>query len=351
MKWLSGRGFILLTIILMIVGVSSSAFGQLEIKPEYFVVNDFKLQSGEVLKEMKVEYGTLGKPKTNASGEIVNGVIFAHGGSGNYAQIKLLKSIVGPGKPFDTERFFFICPTALGFPNSSSPSTSGLGPDFPKYTIGDMVAAQYLLVTKHLKIKHLAGVTGPSMGGMQTLQWITQYPDFMDWAIPIATAAAWRGRNVGIWGLMNYVIMSDPAYKDGHYTEQPKKGLELGFMGTYLWYFTPKFFLAKFKTNEALLKGLKDIGLGSAKADANNIIWRNDAMFSFDVAAELPKVKARTLVIGVNSDEIFPPDTGFIPVSKAIPGAKLFAYDSVLGHLGCAIHINKASQAIVDFLK
>lgn len=343
-------GIIVSLVILAVVSLATLSSAELTLTPEYFVVKNFKLKSGAVLEEMKVEYATLGTPKKDATGNITNAIVFCHGGSGNYAQIKLLKDVVGPGKPFDTEKYFIICPTALGFPGSSCPSNAG-GPNFPKYTVADMVAAQYQLVTEHLKIKHLAGVTGPSMGGMQTLQWITQYPDFMDWAIPIATAASWKGRNVGIWGLMNYVIMSDPAYMDGHYTVQPKKGLGLGFMGTYLWYFTPKFFEVKYKTNEDLLKGLKDIGLGSSKADANNIIWRNDAMISFDVKDKLLKVKARVLVIGVNSDEIFPPETGFIPISKAIAGSKLFAYDSMLGHLGCALEIKKASGAIADFLK
>ncbi len=100
----------------------------------------------------------------------------------------------GPGKPFDPDKYFFILPTAIGSPGSSCPSISGLGPKFPKYTVADMISAQYLLVTQHLNIKHLAGVAGPSMGGFQTLQWITMYPDFMDWAIPIATASKTIGR-------------------------------------------------------------------------------------------------------------------------------------------------------------
>ena len=343
-------GLMVLLVIFAIAGLSTVSSAELKLTPEYFVVKNFTLKSGAVLGEMKVEYGTLGTPRKDAAGKITNGLMFCHGGSGNYAQIKLLKDVVGPGKPFDTDKYFIICPTALGFPDSSCPSNSG-GPDFPKYTVSDMVAAQYLLVTQHLGIKHLAGVAGPSMGGMQTLQWITQYPDFMDWAIPIATAASFKGRNVGIWGLMNHVITSDPAYMGGRYIDQPKKGLELGFMGTYLWYFAPKYFEVKYKTNEELLKSLKDIGLGSAKADANNIIWRNDAMIAYDVKDQLSKVRARTLVIGVNSDEIFPPQTGFIPISKSIPGAKLFAYDSMLGHLGCAVEIKKAGQAIADFLR
>ena len=121
-------------------------------------------------------------------------------------------------------------------------------------------------------------------------------------------------------------------------------------MGVYLWYFKPAFFKAQCKTNEDLLKGLKDAGLGSAKMDANDILWRNDAMLAYGVKDDLPKVKARTLVIGVNTDELFPPEDQFIPIAKAIPGAKLFAYDSILGHMRCAVELSKAGEAISKFL-
>jgi homoserine O-acetyltransferase len=84
--------------------------------------------------------------------------------------------------------------------------------------------------------------------------------------------------------------------------------------------------------------------------DANDIVWRNDAMKTFDVAGALPMVKAKTLVIGVNDDELFPPEEEFRPIAYAIPGAELFAYDSILGHLGCALHIDRANQAMLEFL-
>jgi len=351
MRSLKRIGVCLTSLVLISGLLISTAAGELALKPEYFTAKDFKFKSGEILAEMKVEYATLGAPRRDASGAITNAVIFCHGYSGDYSQIKLLTGAVGPGLPFDTDKYFFICPSALGSPGSSSPSVSGLGPKFPKYGLADMIEAQYRLVSEHFKIKHLAGVAGASMGGMQTLQWITDYPEFMDWAIPIASSHEFKGRNVGVFGLMSHVIRNDPAYLDGAYKEQPKKGLEHAFMGVYLWYFTPTFYKAKYKTNQELLDGLKNIGLGSAKMDANDIVWRNDAMLSYNLTGRLDQVKARTLIIGVNTDELFPPDAEFGVTAKLIPGAKVFAYDSVLGHMGCALEIKKANQAIADFLK
>jgi len=146
------------------------------------------------------------------------------------------------------------------------------------------------------------------------------------------------------------VIKLDPAYNDGYYKEQPKRGMEVYFMAAYLWYFGHDFYAHKWKTKEELLKGLRDVGLGSAKADANDTIWREEALMNFDVSAQLPNVKARTLVIGVNDDALFPPST-FKPIAAAIPGAEVFAYDSILGHLGCALHLTKAGEVITEFLK
>lgn len=321
------------------------------LKPEYFKVRDFRLVSGEILPEMVVEYITLGSPKLNARGEIENAVLWCHGWSGSYIQgPALYGKAFGPGRPLDPERYYIICPSALGSPGSSSPSSSGLGPDFPRYTIADMVQAQHLLLTRHLGVSHARGIAGGSMGGHQTLQWICDHPDFMDWAIPIATGPSSTGRVVGIWGLMSETIKADPAYRSGHYTEQPKDGLRRAFMGTYLWYFAPAYYQLQYRSPEAVMKGLEDAGMGNAKADANDVIWRNHAMISFNVESKLHLVKAKTLVVGVNSDALYPPAEEFHRVAMGIPGAKLFAYDSILGHMGNSIDLDKATDVMNSFI-
>ncbi|MBU0515599.1 MAG: alpha/beta fold hydrolase [Proteobacteria bacterium] len=333
------------------LGYLPPAMGQgLTIKPQYLVVKIFRLASGAVLKKMTIEYATLGRPQKDQSGNIINAVVSCHGYNGNYSQILMLKGMVGPGRAFDTNRFFIICPTALGSPGSSSPSTSGLGPKFPKFSVRDMVAAQYLLVTKHLKIKHLAGVFGASMGGLQTLEWITRYPGFMDWAIPIATSGAFDGRKAALVVNSTNAIKMDPAYKNGYYKQQPQQGMGLRAVMSFVWYFTPAYFKMKYKTTQSMVMALNMVAMGGARTmDANDVIWRNEALLKFDVRPKLKKVKARVLLIGVNTDEIIPP-VDFIPTAKAIPGAKLFSYNSILGHLGCAFHLTKADQAIRAFL-
>lgn len=350
MKKLTAFAVIVLALSFSVGSLTLAGAFELKLTPEYFHIKDFRLKSGAVIENMKVEYATFGIPKKDNEGNITNAVVFCHGWSGNYSQIKIFKGSVGPGKPVDPDKYFVICPTALGSPGSSSPSVSGIGPKFPIYSPADMIYSQYLLVTEHLNIKHLAGVMGASMGGFQTLQWITDYPDMMDWAIPIATGPSWTGRNVGVFGLMSEAVTSDPAYMGGNYKEQPKAGMRRAFMGTYLFYFTHAYFQSKFKTPSEIMKGLENAGLGSEKMDANDIVWRNKSMEAFDVTDKLPMVKAKTLVVGVNDDELFPPDEEFRRIAYAIPGSELFAYNSILGHLGCALHIDRANKAMLDFL-
>ncbi len=340
----------------LLLAVSTLATGQTlaqgaKLVPQTFRIKDFQLASGAVLPELVLEYATLGEPKKDATGSISNAVIAPHGWSGNYAQnLTLAKDLFGAGKPLDPAKYYLIFPSAIGSPGSSAPSTSGLGAAFPAYSIADMVNSQYRLVTEHLGIKHLAGVAGVSMGGYQTLQWVTQYPDMMDWAIPIATSMKADGRNLGIFGMMSYTIKSDPAYQGGGYKEEPKEAMRRAFMGTYLWYFGAGHYQAQYKTEADALKGLQDAGLGSDKMDANDIVWRNNAMASYDVAKGMGQVKAKVLVIGVNEDELFPPKEAIQPIADAIPGAKAYFFSSPLGHLGSALHIGRAGAAIQAFL-
>jgi len=98
------------------------------------------------------------------------------------------------------------------------------------------------------------------------------------------------------------------------------------------------------------VKGLENAGMGSEKMDANDIIWRNEAMMRFSVAANLQKVKAKTLVVGVDGDQLYPPTAEIIPIVMAIPGAKVFIFPSMLGHVANFQEIDKANPAMLRFL-
>ena len=112
-----------------------------------------------------------------------------------------------------------------------------------------------------------------------------------------------------------------------------------------------KFFIEYYKneSNESILESLDFMKKEGEETDANDIVWRNEATISYDLSSDLSKIKAKTLIIGVNQDQYFPPDIDVIPLSKAIKGSKLYLYDSILGHLGSS-EIIKAKEIIKEFL-
>lgn len=318
------------------------------LKPQYYKIKDFKFKSGEVLPELKVEYTTFGTKKTDDSGNITNGILYLHGWSGDYSSVKRINDIVGSGNVIDTDKYYLICPTALGSPGSSSPSTSCLGSEFPKYTVEDMINVQYIFLAQALNIKHLKGIIGTSMGGFQTLQWAINYPDFMDFIVPLTTSSNVKGQNYAIFNLMNTYVKNDPEYKNGDYILNPKIGPQNALMLLYLFGFSPEYY--KNSSNEEILESLHEMKLEGTETDANDIIWRNEASISYDVSDDLSKIKAKALVIGINQDQYFPPDIDVMPLSKSIKGSKLFIYDSILGHLGSS-EIKKVEEIIRDFLR
>ena len=150
------------------------------------------------------------------------------------------ESMVGPGKPFDTDRYFLICSNVVGGcmgstgPASANAATNKpYGLDFPVVTIRDMVRAQAMLID-HLGVDTLFCVAGGSMGGMQVLQWAASYPQRVFSAMPIATAAKHSAQNIAFHEVGRQAVMADPDWRSGRYLEQgvrPEKGLAVARNG------------------------------------------------------------------------------------------------------------------------
>jgi homoserine O-acetyltransferase/O-succinyltransferase len=122
-----------------------------------------------------------------------NAVLMVTAISGNHHRIDFM---IGPGKALDPDKYFIICTDAIGNGLTTSPSNSKTQPrmQFPKFVIRDMVQSQYRLLKEKFGIEHLVAVIGPSMGGMQTLQWGVSYPDYMDSLVamvPLAKTPGW----------------------------------------------------------------------------------------------------------------------------------------------------------------
>lgn len=323
---------------------------QPQIQPQYIHLESFQFESGEVLKDLKIEYATFGRKITDKEGNITNGVLYLHGWSGSYSSVGNIDAVIGPGKAVDTKRFFIISPTALGSSSSACPSTTGLGPIFPPYTVKDMVKFHMKLMAA-LGIKHLKGVIGTSMGGFQALQWAVDYPNFMDFLILIATGPKSGRQMNGAYGLMSRIIREDPAYRDGNYTKNPLEALERGSTVGFLWSMTPEYFEQEFETDEEFFEAMDERNQEVAALDANDLLWRNRAMLDFNLENMVSQIRARTLIIAIANDQIFPPSISTVPLAEAIEDAQIFIYPSIFGHYGCVRDLELAKRAIATFLE
>lgn len=247
-------------------------------------------------------------------------------------------TIVGPGRPVDTDRYFVICANVIGGcigstgPTSINPATGQpYGLSFPVITIGDMVNAQARLV-EALGIEQLFCVIGGSMGGMQVLQWAYDYPEKVFCAVPIATAAWHSAQNIAFHEVGRQAIMADPDWCGGDYLahdKRPEKGLAVARMAAHITYLSEAALHEKFGRN---LQDREKIGFGfeadfqvesylryqgSAfvdRFDANSYLYLTRAMDYFDLAAEYGDVLAeafrgtptRFCVVSFTSDWLFP---------------------------------------------
>jgi len=192
-------------------------------------------------------YGTLNADKTNA-------VFICHAltGDAHAAGIRAGEkkpgwwdTMIGPGKPVDTDRFFVICPNLLGGcqgttgPSSVNPATGqSYGLDFPILDMRDFVAVHRKLVA-HLGIIKLLAVVGGSLGGMQTLQWALTAPEDMTAAVIIAASSRLTAQNIAFSAVAREAIMRDRGFAGGHYLEQgtsPDQGLSIARMMAHITY-------------------------------------------------------------------------------------------------------------------
>ncbi len=318
--------------------------------PQQFAsLGDFKLESGEVIRDCRLGYRTFGQLNADKS----NVVVFPTWANGTTAQ---MDGQFGPGRLLDTSKYYAIAVDALGNGVSSSPSNSSLQPrmKFPKFTMRDMVNSQHQLLTEVLHLDHVRAVMGASMGGMQTFQWMVSYPGFMDIAIPIVGSPRLAAFDLLFWQTGNDAIMSDPGWNNGDYKEQPAATLQ-GEL-SYLVATTPERFnetTARDKVTEAIAKGKT----GAAGSDANNHIRQAEAMMGLDVSSPFggsmeraaAAVKARVLVIVSATDHTVTP-------GPALDFARLIHAEVLELHNSCGHHApecdsGKVSSLVASFLE
>ncbi|HET7840268.1 MAG TPA: homoserine acetyltransferase, partial [Terriglobia bacterium] len=265
------------TRVLIVLVLLFAPFAVLAQEQRFADLGDFKLQSGEILRDCRVGYRTLGQPNAAKS----NVILFPTWAGGTTEQ---LLGSAGPGKLADSSKFYVILVDALSNGVSSSPSNSAAQPrmHFPKVTILDMVNTQHELLTRVLRIEHLKAVMGISMGGMQTFQWIVAYPDFMDQAVPIVGSPRQAPFDLLHWQTQLDAIFTDPAWQGGDYTRNPARGAEYEFGGLLLT--SPREF-NRTHTRQQVLAEIAKAKAGQEGSDANNKIRQTQAMMALDVSS------------------------------------------------------------------
>jgi homoserine O-acetyltransferase len=309
-------------------------------------IEPLRLDSGATLAPFTLAYETYGELSPARD----NAILLLHALSGDAHAAGRHRSndrrpgwwdaMVGPGRPFDTDRYFVICSNILGGcqgstgPSSLEPRTIGeqprpYGARFPVITIGDMVRAQARLIER-LGIDQLLAVAGGSMGGFQALEWATAYPQRVRGAILLATSARSSAQTLAWSAIGRRAIMSDPRWRGGDYYghEPPVDGLAVARMIGHITYLSepslerkfgrafqggegPQFTLGPEFAIESYLAHQGESF--NTRFDANSYLYITKAMDYWDLPARygsldaaLARSRAAFLLLSFTSDWLYP---------------------------------------------
>ncbi|MDB2433976.1 homoserine O-acetyltransferase [Luminiphilus sp.] len=344
------------------------------IKPDHAHFSDaLYLESGEVLDEFELVYETYGALQPDGN----NAILICHALSGNHhaagfhseADTKpgWWDTVIGPGKPIDTNRFFVVCPNNIGGCNGSTgpasiSKTTGKpwGSLFPQVTVGDWVESQKRLA-QHLGINQWAAVVGGSLGGMQALQWSVTYPDWVTHCVVIAAAPGLTAQNIAFNEIARQAIFSDPDWCGGDYIDAntaPEKGMALARMVGHLTYMSADNMSDRF--GRELRQGSFDPDddeqpifqvesylryQGSQFAtrfDANTYVLMTRALDRFDLAASsdgdlakaLEHASAEFLILSFSSDWRFSPARSREITTALLAAGKRVTYSNLESDAG-----------------
>ncbi len=371
------------------------AYDQLVVK-KVFEMKAYTTVAGQRIAPVRVgyeTYGTLSKDKDNV-------ILICHHFSGTshaagkYSLAEMVPgywdSVIGPGKAFDTDKYFIISTDTLCNINPKDPMVTTTGPasinpmtgkpygmSFPVTTIRDMVRIQYELI-KSLGITKLKGVAGASMGGLQSLEWAVSYPDVVEKVIPVIATPklyAWTLAWVKVWA---DAVMLDPKWNKGDYygKEEPVDGVAYSLKLITLIARSPWWADRAFGRKEADPKNDPYAAMGNKflvedaldktsfarakSADANSLIYLAKACELHDIAygygsyeEALKRIKSKILMIPSGTDVLIYPYYSrelTEALNKAGGSASLFELPSLEGHIGGLTDIVKAQARIKSFL-
>jgi homoserine O-acetyltransferase len=311
----------------------------------------FRLESGEMLPGLDIAYEAYGK--LNEARD--NAILIEHALSGSSHAAFYHKGetkpgwwdvMIGPGKAFDTDKYFVICSNVISGcngttgPSSVNPATGmPYALTFPPVTMRDMVEVQRLLLG-HLGIERLKSIVGGSMGGMQTMQFFCDYPAIFDSFICIASTMRHSAQQIAFNEVGRRAIMADPRWNGGNYYDEvpPEGGLSVARMIGHITYISEKMMQEKFgrlrkgKDSKAVFRPSFEVehyldyqGLSFVRRfDANSYLYITAAIDNFDLVSSISGTtrfrgenrargrgldtlrKKKGLVISFTSDWLYP---------------------------------------------
>lgn len=310
-----------------------------------FDIGHYAFENGGEVPSMRVGYVTWGKLNDAKD----NAILLVPGTSGSRHSYD---AYIGPGKAYDTDKYFVIGADPIGGGTSSQPK-DGLGARFPEYTIRDMVRVQHEFVTRGLGLTRLLAVGGSSMGSFQGVEWGINFPDVMRGLILIVPAARSDNHFGAIFDAFYGTIRLDPNYQDGAYATNPTEGIRRAALIYFPW-----------TTSDEYLATLDAAGLAQAQKDAaeawvqnwdaNSMLSRyraskmHDASkpFGGDMMKALGQVKAKALLLPSMTDRTVP---GYLTreLYKGLHDATYAEIPTIRGHSGGGLPQGTAEYAYI----
>jgi len=363
------------------------------VKPQKFTFahkgDPMVLESGRTLGPVDIVYETYGEPDETRS----NAILICHALSGDahaagYHDVHDKRTgwwdtMIGPGKAFDTRKFWVISSNIIGGckgstgPSSINPETGEpFGLNFPIITIGDMVDAQKRLID-HLGITRLHAIAGGSMGGFQVLEWTLRYPEMVRSALSIASCARLSAQGIAFNAVGRSAITSDPNWENGHYYggPGPQQGLAVARMIGHITYLSEFLMDSKFgrrlqsadrlsydfSSEFAVESYLNHKGSTfTERFDANSYLYITKAMDYFDISrayGPLPeafaKATARYLFVTYRTDWLFPTEQSREIVRAMLSTGRDVSFveiESGYGHDAFLIEVEKLDRILSSFL-
>ena len=352
---------------------------------------EIKLEGGKSLSGVRIAYETWGELNKDGSNAILvlhalTGDSHAYGpASKAHKTAGWWNGVIGKGLAIDTDKYFVVAPNMLGGCQGSTGPTSldkkgkEYGAKFPYLTIRDQVLAQAELL-KQLEISKWFAVIGGSMGGMQVLEWAIMFPNAMEKVAVLAAPAFSNADQIALNSVQIEAIKADPYFQEGDYYDSapgkgPYRGLALARRMALLNYRSPEELNIRFERSwQSKVTPFGEGGRFAVESyldfhgnkftrrfDANSYLTLVEAMNSHDLGRgrgsinkAIAKIKAEMLVVGIDSDRLFPLETQKLIVDskpKRLFGGKLFVIKSDFGHDGFLIEAEKVGALLKRFLR